>query len=71
MTSCKECQYKKCCRNQCRMLSPGQSCGSCQHFGWCKHLYNVEAGNTECIMAPPVYEPMEGGDAVVQDQTDH
>lgn len=70
MMACKDCQYKKCCRHQCRMLLPGQRCGTCQQFEWCKHLYNVDEGDRECIMAPPVYEPLKGGDADEQDQAD-
>lgn len=59
--NCKECEWRKRCRNQCRQLAEGCSCGDCMRFSaWCKAMYGIEANNTMCVVAPPEFEPKGG-----------
>lgn len=58
--NCKNCEWKKKCRSQCRQLAEGQTCGQCARLFWCKAMYGIDENNTMCVVKPPKFEPKDG-----------
>lgn|GEM_PF-1495930 len=67
--NCKECEWRKRCRSQCRQLAEGEACGQCARFFWCQAMYGIEASNTMCVVVPPKFE-REGPEKEVR-ECDH
>lgn len=50
--TCRNCDYKKCCKRQCMNLPEGKTCADCENIQWCQLAYGVKPENTQCNFEP-------------------